>query len=1161
MIPFASLPSLSNGLRLWLALAVTALSCGTGPSALRIVEELGAHEASIAARAAPGVALARDEDGHVVSRSSALAARLPDRANGVIDLATRGGTRSQVRVVLDGASDAAATVVAGRVVYAGAFPQTDRVVLSDASSLEDLLVMHDARAPRSFAWSLHGGGDAELDVEAQDHGWAVFDAGRRHILDVSTPRAWDGAFHQVALTSTWDARAHVLRVALAEEPRAWPVVVDPTFETSTWFDTARRTPDPRITPGMAFDPARGQMVMFGGVSANLLLFNETWTWNGTYWSDRTNAAVAPPRRLQSVLAFDTLRGETVLFGGGDPLGMLNDTWVWNGTSWTKRVPATSPSPRASCAMTYDTARGEIVLFGGSASTGFQNDTWVWNGVTWTQRFPTIAPPVRVGHMLAFDATRGEVVLFGGGGAGALYLNDTWTWNGAHWTQRSPATSPAVRHDAGMAFDSARQRTVLFGGGGVAGALNDTWTWDGTNWTQQSPLTSPAARLSHALAFDPVRNEIVLFSGTAGSANFLGDTWVWNGTTWAQRAVVLPPPPRSAHAMVYDRARSQVVLFGGTTPSMFDGTNETWTWNGAAWSQRAPATSPPVRFGHALTFDSARGEVLLYGGYNRTSNLLGDTWVWNGTTWIARTPALAPSSRFYHRLAFDAVRRQALLFGGYDSLGANGETWTWDGGTWSRRAPAHAPPARFQHGLAFDAARGNVVLFGGSDSLSMGIPSRYDDTWTWDGADWLEHTLAARPIPRAEMAFAYDTTRAQVLSFGGQNNNGAPNSSLDDTWAWDGSIWMQRAPTRKPIARSAHAMAYDEAHTQMVLFGGRRDDASLANDTWLHTTLGGSCAIDDDCAGAFCTDGVCCAAKTCGTCQTCAGTSPGRCAPVTNREDPDTCAAASGKSCSDLGECKMALGAHAATGLDCASGNLVDGVCCLTPTCAACQTCDATKNTRALHVGECDFAAAGTDPHEECADDGAATCQRDGTCDGAGACRLYAASTACGDNVCLATRATGKFCSGAGACSADPVGRECDAYACRGGACLTACAAEGDCSALHHCAAGQCVADRGAACDGPTTLVSATAERIDCGLYRCEGAACLTQCVSREQCSADAECTRDGRCVAFQPVQDFGSGTGGCTVARSRPTSRPRAIDPALIAVAAWLWGKRRRNRA
>jgi hypothetical protein len=49
---------------------------------------------------------------------------------------------------------------------------------------------------------------------------------------------------------------------------------------------------------------------------------------------------------------------------------------------------------------------------------------------------------------------------------------------------------------------------------------------------------------------------------------------------------------------------------------------------------------------------------------------------------------------------------------------------------------------------------------------------------------------------------------------------------------------------------------------------------------------------------------------------------------------------------------------------------------------------------------------GTDPDNECPDQGAGSCGTNGTCNGAGACSLYPAGTMCG---------SGRQCNGAGAC--------------------------------------------------------------------------------------------------------------------------------------------------
>lgn len=62
--------------------------------------------------------------------------------------------------------------------------------------------------------------------------------------------------------------------------------------------------------------------------------------------------------------------------GTDGVVNLNDTWDWDGQSWAKPVLTTSPPTRFLSAMAYDAVRGRSVLFGGKTSrTEFLDDTW------------------------------------------------------------------------------------------------------------------------------------------------------------------------------------------------------------------------------------------------------------------------------------------------------------------------------------------------------------------------------------------------------------------------------------------------------------------------------------------------------------------------------------------------------------------------------------------------------------------------------------------------------------------------------------------------------------------------------------------------------------------------------------------------------------------
>src|ERR1019366_8977499 len=74
----------------------------------------------------------------------------------------------------------------------------------------------------------------------------------------------------------------------------------------------------------------------------------------------------PPPRFVHAQAYDLAHGQVILFGGGSAnSNLLNDTWVWDGSNWTQKSPQTSPPARYGLAMAYDSTHGQVVLFGGA----------------------------------------------------------------------------------------------------------------------------------------------------------------------------------------------------------------------------------------------------------------------------------------------------------------------------------------------------------------------------------------------------------------------------------------------------------------------------------------------------------------------------------------------------------------------------------------------------------------------------------------------------------------------------------------------------------------------------------------------------------------------------------------------------------------------------
>lgn len=227
----------------------------------------------------------------------------------------------------------------------------------------------------------------------------------------------------------------------------------------------------------------------------------------------------------------------------------------------------------------------------------------------------------------------------------------------------------------------------------------------------------------------------------------------------------------------------------------------------------------ARRGHGIVADTKRNVLVLFGG--RTSvGFQSDTWEWDGLTWREVQPTRSPAARQGHMMAFDTARGVTVLFGGESATGRRNDTWEFDGVSWTEITVATPPPARHDGAMTYDATRARTVMHGGTGLIGTALMS-FADTWTWDGATWTPHTQGGGPSARAYHAMAYDGARKNVVMFGGSSPTPA------DTWIWNGVTWSQPTVTTTPPTRAQTALAFDAARGRVVMFGG----SSTKSDTY------------------------------------------------------------------------------------------------------------------------------------------------------------------------------------------------------------------------------------------------------------------------------------------------------------------------------------------
>ncbi|MCC6676314.1 MAG: hypothetical protein IT436_04145 [Phycisphaerales bacterium] len=298
--------------------------------------------------------------------------------------------------------------------------------------------------------------------------------------------------------------------------------------TEQWVQVNAAGPSPRAGHQMVYDSVRGRVVLFGGKPSGSQAFNDTWEWDGGGWQQISPTEPIPAPRAEFAMAYDSVRGAVVVFGGEIPgvcwtNPIYDDTWEWDGVRWEKQAPETHPDARTSLSGAFDAARGRAVLFSGAARCLFAPaDTWLWDGLTWRDG-STAGPAARSLTALAYDPVTASVMMFGGHGASDL--NDLWQWNGVMWQNVQQTSPPPGRYWHAMVAVPAG--LLVFGGtGGSACCFGETHLFTGGGWTAL-PGPSPSARAGHAMAYDSDRDEVVLFGGAGASGPRLNDTWIWS----------------------------------------------------------------------------------------------------------------------------------------------------------------------------------------------------------------------------------------------------------------------------------------------------------------------------------------------------------------------------------------------------------------------------------------------------------------------------------------------------------------------------------------------------------------------------------------------------------------------------------------------------------
>lgn len=279
-----------------------------------------------------------------------------------------------------------------------------------------------------------------------------------------------------------------------------------------------------------------------------------------------------------------------------------------------------------------------------------------------------------------------------------------------------------------------------------------------DWLLRTPATSPSEpspstnRTFCGLSYSPLLNKTLLAFGSFEGSESFNDGWLWDDVTWTQvmtNGGAGLPPKRDSAMIAWDETNDYWIVFGGQDSSVVDSNkSDTWTSpDGVTWTQHFPDNVPPARLSHGMAFCAAIGKVVLFGGFQTSSNFVNfnDTWAWDGSDWTELFPSTPPTAR--GDMGCCESGDGVLIFGGVDSTwppnnGDSQDTWRFDGTEWTDVSPVTSPPSLSFVSMGASTLPGgpDVVLFGGLRIFpSFGSYVYNTDTWGWydDTLEWVK----------------------------------------------------------------------------------------------------------------------------------------------------------------------------------------------------------------------------------------------------------------------------------------------------------------------------------------------------------------------------------------------------------------------------------------
>jgi len=686
------------------------------------------------------------------------------------------------RVVLRavGAHFAQAATSTGKLFYTRPHDGVDVIEVPSAGRSEELLVLHDERAPRVFEYEIvemrgvaglmmqdgairffpdhvavptvterAGGRFTALQASLQiDRPWVIDTKGRRS----------ESAAHWTIVGG--QGQPQTIRLTIDSDALAYPLVVDPSFSATGSMTTARNAHTATVLPSgkvliaggfsdsddlssaELYDAASGTFTATNGPlitarvyhTATLLPNGKVLIAGGQNGSDVLNTAelydavtdtfTATSLPMTSARQYHTAtllqNGKVLIAGGQNNSGALNTAELYDAASGT----FTATNGPLITARVYHTAtllpNGKVLIAGGMSGSDYTNMAEMYDPTNGTFTATTTAMISARGYHTATLLPDGKV-LIAGGFDGSAILNKAELYDpaaGANGTFTA-TNGPMITTRAQHSATLLPNGKVLIAAGSETGvAANTAELYDPASGTFTATTTAMiSARRYHTATLLP-NGKVMAAGGRDALSVSVNTAELYDETlgTFAATSGLMTLFRESHTATLLANGRVLIAGSGTNTAELYDPASGTFT------ATSAPMTSP--RYGPEATL-LANGKVLITGGIGGTGAVNTAELYDPASGTFTATSAPMTSPRHGHKATL--LANGEVLISGGDSGTGSVNTAELDGPASGTFTATSAPmtTVRAEH-TATLLPSGKVLITGGIGASSpLNMAELYD----------------------------------------------------------------------------------------------------------------------------------------------------------------------------------------------------------------------------------------------------------------------------------------------------------------------------------------------------------------------------------------------------------------------------------------------------